>query len=239
MIGRGSESVAKGRRRIREDPGRRGIPRVLDGGVVVGGDAIDDVEAGNPCRGPHSGCRYCPRSRCARMDRCQNRRPGRVISHLRESTDMIGDGAAVKEADRRHHHIVVGAVRCSRRRQRRLRVGEADDRHHRDRRHPRFFVGAGVVRREQRAAVLAAARRVAADLEKTAVRRQAGKIGVAGAARLAGLPGVARQGVRRRCVANCENTSKQKRRSCGYQPAMPRGRRQNDQNPPSSSVHPI
>ena len=145
---------------------------------------------------------------------------------------MIGDGAAVKEADRGHHNVVVGIVRRSRRRQRRLRVGEADDRHHRDRWHPRFFVSAGIVRREQRAAILAAARRVASDLEKTAVRGQAGKIGVTGAARLAGLPGVARQRIRRRCVASCQNTGKQKRRSCGYQPAIPRGKGKTTRIPP-------
>ena len=40
----------------------------------------------------------------------------RVIGHLRERTEMIGDGAAPKEADGRHHDIVVGIVRRGRRR---------------------------------------------------------------------------------------------------------------------------
>src|SRR5208282_4945793 len=53
------------------------------------------------------------------------------------------------------------------------------------------------VRREQRRAVTPAARRIALDLEKTAVRSEPGKIRVTGAARLPGLPRVAWQSLRR------------------------------------------
>ena len=78
-------------------------------------------------------------------------------------------------------------------------MGEADDRHHRDRRHPGLFaVFARIVGRKQRRAVVAATHSVTTDLEQAAERGQPGKISVTGAARLPGLPREAGQGLRRR-----------------------------------------
>jgi hypothetical protein len=78
-------------------------------------------------------------------------------------------------------------------------VREADNRHHRDRRRPGLLTVLGrIVERKKRRPVLPAAAGVAVDLEATAVRGQAGKVSVAGAARLAGLPRKARQSARRR-----------------------------------------
>jgi len=111
-----------------------------------------------------------------------------VIGHLCKSTDMVGDGAAPKEANRGYDGIVVGAVRRSRRCLRRLSAGEPNNGHHRDRWHP-FLCGVVRVVSERIGAVLTAAIGVSFDLEATAIGRESGKIGMAGAA---GLPGLTR-----------------------------------------------
>ena len=142
------------------------------------------------------------------------RRP--VIGDLREGADVIGDGAAVEEADGRENQVVVGAIRRTGRVLIRLRMRVAEDGHHRQRRHPQVARGRGLLvacgrsgglltrrgrqmprlvehRRKQGRAIRAAAIGVAAELEAAAVRREPRKLGVASAARLPGLPGEARQ----------------------------------------------
>ena len=62
-------------------------------------------------------------------------------------------------------------------------------------------------------------RRIAQQLEATAVRRKRGKISVAGATRLACLAREARQGVRRRRRADCQERGKADERERGEQVA--------------------
>jgi hypothetical protein len=69
-----------------------------------------------------------------------------------------------------------------------------------------------IVEREKRRSILSATSRVAVDLETTAVWCEAGEVGMARAARLAGLPGVARQGARRRRELDNKNGSKKQGR---------------------------
>jgi len=66
-----------------------------------------------------------------------------------------------------------------------------------------------IIEREKRRSILATAVGVAIDLETTAVRRQAGKVGVAGAAGLSGLPGKAWQSARRRCKFDDDENSEE------------------------------
>ena len=71
---------------------------------------------------------------------------------------------------------------------------EPDNGHHRDRRNPGLFAVLGrIVEREKRRSILAAAIRIAVDLETAAVGGETGKIGVTGAAGLTSLPGITRQ----------------------------------------------
>ena len=147
------------------------------------------------------------------------RLPG--VGHLRKGPDVIGDGAAQKEAQLCQRDVVVGVERrrwC--RQNRSLRVGVSNNCHHRDRRHPSLLLAlvgvggggdtlcqerrhiapsAGVVGAgEQRRSIGAAARGVAAYLEEAAIRGKSGKIGVTGTAGLTGLPRVTWQGLCRR-----------------------------------------
>jgi len=168
-------------------------------------------------------------------------RTGRVISDLRKCADIAGDRAAPEAAERRQHGVVIGMIGIRRRGDVGLRVGEAGNRHHRDRRHPSPLAGrccgwgvaiavdaAGiaaqcgigllraVVVRERRGPVDASARGVAEELEATAERRQPGEAGVAGAARLTGLTREARQRpCRRRGVNHKQRDSGNKREHRG------------------------
>src|SRR6516225_6032602 len=123
---RWTKSKAERGRYVREGPCRRGIPRILNCRIVVGGNAIGDIERPEPCRvrvaeirivpGPGVGGEWI----CAKSSRRR-----RVPGNLLKRADMIGNSSAVEEAYGRHHNIVVGIERSSRRRQRRLRVGES------------------------------------------------------------------------------------------------------------------
>ena len=164
----------------------------------------------------------------------------RIIGDLRKCADVAGDRATPEAAERRQHGIVVGMIGIRRRGDVRLRVGEAGNRHHRDRRHPSSLAGrccgwgvaiavdaAGiaaqrgigllraVVVRERRRPVEAAARGVAEKLEAAAERRQPGKAGVAGAARLTGLTREARQRPCRRRGVDHEKRDSGNERKCG------------------------
>jgi hypothetical protein len=142
---------------------------------------------------------------------------GPVVGDLCKGTDVFGDGTAPESADWRKHPVVIGSEGCSRRGQRRLRVSEPRDRHHRDRRHPRLVrVVLDRIRRLPKVAQLvrrtpivvsrrkwcrtkfAAAGGVAEQLEPTPVRSERRKIGVACPTGLAGLAGETRQRLRRR-----------------------------------------
>ncbi len=161
---------------------------------------------------------------------------------------MLGDGSAPEYAERvRKHDVVIGAVRGGRGGQRRLRVGVAGDGHHRNRRHPGLvrlvlagihglgkvaqLVGCGpcVIRGwspERRRAELAAAGRVAEQLEPSAERSQRGEIGVAGTAGLSGLAGEAGQCLRRRRKASHQEAGQNRSHpNCGDEPEMPWGGR--------------
>src|SRR5579862_7949377 len=139
-----------------------------------------------------------------------------TVSKLRKSTDVIGDGAAPEEANRRSRNVIVSAVGRSRRRLISLGVGEPDDGHHRDRWHPSLLVVlAGIVLGwEQRRAVLPTARRVAPNFKAPAVRSKSSEIGVTGAARLAGLPSKAGKGLRRWRNNDRKKSSQAERQSC-------------------------
>jgi hypothetical protein len=92
-------------------------------------------------------------------------------------------------------------------------VGKADDGHHRDRRHPSLFTVLGrVIEWKKGGSVLAAATGVAVNLEATAIRREAGKVSVAGAAGLSGLPGETRQSARWRRKLDYKKSSKEQGR---------------------------
>src|SRR6516165_4864068 len=135
------------------------------------------------------------------------------IGHLRKSTDMIGDCPTPKEAQRLKSEVVVRRERIGRRRHTGCRVREAGRRHKRDRWHPRPLVVSGrIVEREKRRSILPATGGVAVDLETTAVRRQAGIVGMAGATGLAGLPGEAWQSSGRRCKLDHQESSNEQGR---------------------------
>src|SRR5262249_9800759 len=96
-------------------------------------------------------------------------------------------------------------------------MSEAESRHHRDRSHPRSFFVYRIVEREKRCSILPTAIRVSIDFKATAVGSKAGEVSVAGAAGLAGLPGVARQSARRRREFNDKKRNKEQRRRAGEQ----------------------
>ena len=144
---RGRRSRRNVRPRVRKTPGRRRVPRVLDGRIVVGGDAVDDIHIAQLAGVgiTQIGVVPCPFAVPARIGgnhrrsrRGIDRGPaGRriAICGLRKQTDMIGNGAAIEKAELSK----VGVIVCVIRRQHRLvRFGVriAVDRHHRDGRHP-------------------------------------------------------------------------------------------------------
>ena len=97
-----------------------------------------------------------------------------------------------------------------RRRCLRFRVGEADNGHHRDRRHPGLLTVLGrIIEPERVRSILTAARGVTTDLKTAAVGGKSGKVSVAGAARLASLAGIARQSARRRCKFDDDENSEE------------------------------
>src|SRR5215469_16921685 len=110
---------------------------------------------------------------------------------------MIGDCPTPKEAQGLKIEVVVRRERIGRGRVIRCRMSEAENRHHRDRWHPRPLFIYRNVEREKRCSILPATIRVAIDFKAPAIGSEAGEVGVAGAAGLAGLPGVARQSSRR------------------------------------------
>ncbi len=232
-----------GRRGIREGPSGRGVPHVLNGRIVVGRDAVNEVErAGGRSLGKADiGIVPCPRMP-ERIREAAGR--GRVVGDLRKCPDAVCDGAAPEAADRRYNHVVVAFERIRRRRQRRLRMRKADDGHHRDRRHiilvvvavariaclriAAHFVGGGlgIIRTRKswkwRRAVRSATGRIAKQLEPAAVRSKRGEIGMARTARLPGLPCEAWQRLCRRRETNGQQTSKpEDHRSRGNQRATP------------------
>src|SRR5262252_270259 len=107
---------------------------------------------------------------------------------------MIGDCPTPKEAQGLKIEVVVRRERIGRGRVIRCRMSEAENRHHRDRWHPRPLFIYRIVKREKRCSILPATIRVAIDFKAPAIGGEAGKIGVTSAARLAGLPGIAWQG---------------------------------------------
>src|SRR5215831_16013666 len=129
------------------------------------------------------------------------------IGHLRKCTDMIGDCPTPKEAQRLKSEVVVRRERIGRRRHTRCRMSEAGNRHHRDRWHPRPLFIYRIVKREKRCSILPATAGVAVDFEATAVGSEAGKVGMAVAAGLSCLPGVARQSTRRCCKLDHQESS--------------------------------
>src|SRR5262249_9100399 len=111
---------------------------------------------------------------------------------------MIGDCPTPKEAQGLKIEVVVRRERIGRGRVIRCRMREAENGHQRDRWHPRPLFIYRIVEREKRCSILPATIRVAIDFKAPTIGSEAGEVGVAGAARLAGLPGVTRQGARRR-----------------------------------------
>ena len=113
----GAESVTESGHGVRESPGRRGIPRVLNGGIVVGRNAVGNIERPEPRRvciadvGVVPGPGFCS-ERIGAESSCRRR----VVGYLRKRPDMIRDGAAIEEAQRRDHDVVIGIVRGGRRR---------------------------------------------------------------------------------------------------------------------------
>ena len=97
----GSESVTQGRSRVREGPGRRRIPGILDGWVVVGGNAVRNIDGAEPRRVRITDIGIVPGPGMrGEWIGAKSSGPRRVVSHLLESTDMIRDGATPKEAYR-------------------------------------------------------------------------------------------------------------------------------------------
>ncbi len=186
---------------VGETPSRSRVPRILNSGSVIGGYAVGNGNVADTRRVGIADVGIVPGPIVdvgVVTDRSGGRRSG--VGQLRERADVVGDGAAPEEAQRRNHQIVVGLVGIGRRRLRRFGIGEADDGHHRDWRHPflLFAVGRIVGTGKQRSAVRAAAVGITPYLEAPAVRRQAGKIGVTGTAWLPGLSRKARQRFRPR-----------------------------------------
>ena len=202
------------RYRVREGPGRRGVPQILNGWIVVGRDAVDNIERADAGGVGIADVGVVPRPGMLELVGRRAGQPGQgircAIGHLRERADVFGERTTPKSAERRQHDVVVRFVGIGRRRnERRLRVGIPDDRHHRDRwdvflvglihcrRRQRLHVSLHLLvfgtrvssrlRGEWRGAEFAAAGRISQQLESSAIRCQRWKIGVAGAAGLAGL----------------------------------------------------
>ena len=166
---RRGEGGGDGRGDLRPAERRRRVPRVFDRRRVVGVDAPDRVLA-----------EQLERVGVADVGRVEaDRSADRIAGDLDERAEIAVELAGDEAGDLLGDEIVVGVqARRGRRVLRRIGVGEAGHVHGRDR----------------RALPVAAAQRIAADLEAAAERRQFRKGGVAGGAGLAGLAGVARQG---------------------------------------------
>ncbi len=229
---RSSRFAGKRRTGIGEGPGRGGVPDILHGRIIIGGDTVDEVETAQASGAGQAEIGIVPipgvQELVGRIARKTGDGTRGVVGDLDEGTEIAGDRAAPEAADGRQHSVVVRVVGIGRRRNLRdLRVGIADDGHHRDRRHPTLLAGGsgrgrvsiavdpagiaaqlviGVFRprivREQRRPVETAAHRIAEQLEAPAERRQPRKIGVAGSAGLPGLPRETRQRLRRRRVSD-------------------------------------
>ena len=135
----------KVRARVGKRPRRRRIPEILDGRIVVGGEPIDDIERADPGRARKAYVGIVPGPVVQELIRRSAAQAGyrvrRIIGDLRKRADVAGDRTAPEAAERRQHGIVVGMIGIRRRRNVRLRVSEARNRHHRDRRHPSSLAG--------------------------------------------------------------------------------------------------
>ena len=103
----GGGRARKRRYGVRERPCRRGVPQVLDGRIVVGGDAVDEIKRPDACGLGKANVGIVPRPGVLELVR---RRPGqggqrirRAIGDLRECADIVGDRAAPESAERRQH----------------------------------------------------------------------------------------------------------------------------------------
>src|ERR1700722_692655 len=92
---------------VREAPCRRGVPDVLHGRLVVGGDAVDDIEWAEMSRAGIADIGIVPGPGMAIERIRRGAWPNCVVGHLREGADMVGDRATPERTERREHHIVV------------------------------------------------------------------------------------------------------------------------------------
>ena len=103
--GAGGWCRSKRRCCVGESPGRRGVPQILNGRIVVGGDAVDDVESAYIRRAGKAEIGIVP-GPCVQELVCWSAGQAgygawRVIGDLNEGADVAGDRATPEPAERR------------------------------------------------------------------------------------------------------------------------------------------
>ena len=86
------------------------LSRVPDSGVIVRGDAVHRIKAADVHRVRITDIGIVPGSGMSEWIGAEPSGRHRVLGHLRESTDMVGDGPAPEETRVRHHNIVVAPI---------------------------------------------------------------------------------------------------------------------------------